>query len=154
MQKLSAIKWLAWAHLPPTWDGQKDRVHLLTLTALNDFPVMRIECGLGGDGPCLAARQCFVENMPQLLPLARRGLAVDVSRREILIGDSLKHRIMRFKYHSCFHISYLGELKLPPKLKEITNLFVDVEDRLWVSTKQADDYHNATIYFWDKTSWN
>ena len=98
--------------------------------------------------PCNVVRQCFLENSPSQLFRSISGIAISPKRRLIILGDSQGHRLLFVRYHSCFHMPVVRTVALPSELKSLTNIAIDHEDNLWVSTAKADDYHNASLFRW------
>jgi hypothetical protein len=133
----------------------KGRHHVyLAATKIAGFPLVEITCG-DGEAPsaCMITRQCFLDGANELTPAGISGIAVSESRRMILIGDARRQMLVGFRYDSCLQVAKVKDYKLPPKLKTVSNLFIDKKDRLWVTTRSPDDYRNANVFFWPPSAW-
>lgn len=141
------------ARLPPSWvkAGTK-RVYAVALR-LKGFPLALMECNEAEPSLCQLTRQCYVEGASDLTPGAVTGVAVSHKRKLILIGDQKNHMIHVLRFDSCYHLPRVKRMALPDRLKALNNLFVDEDDRLWVSTAAPDDYNNASAYYWSSAMW-
>jgi hypothetical protein len=50
-------------------------------------------------------------------------------------------------------VSRRAALALPSKLKRLSGLAIDKDDRLWLTTETPDDYSNASVFAWDAKDW-
>jgi hypothetical protein len=133
----------------------KGRHHVyLAATRIAGFPLVEITCG-DGEAPsaCMITRQCSLDGASGLTASSISGIAVSEARRMVLIGDALRQKLVGFRYDSCLQVAKVKDYKLPPKLKTVSNLFIDKKDRLWVTTRSPDDYRNANVFFWAPASW-
>ncbi len=128
----------------------KNAVKYLVATKIAGFPVTMMHCG-GDDGSlCYLERACNVLSVHDLSPTAVSGVAYSKKRNLLLIGDKARQRILLFKFKSCFDVTRAETLTIPAKIKSLSNLYVDDNDRLWVVASAADDYLNASAYVWEK----
>ena len=148
----SGVKVAGIAPLPDTWRASPLRQYVVA-TRIRGFPLLIMECDKSDLSVCRITRQCHLEGSGDLKPEAITGIAVSSKRRLILIGDADGHRLVGFKFHSCYHITRRDTYPLPVRLKELTNVAVDADDRLWVTTDAADDYHNASLFYWEGAGW-
>jgi hypothetical protein len=84
------------------------------------------------------------------------GIASDPVRKELLIGSPRERRIMRFKAPSCYHIAHLkdeDDIGLPDQLKDVSNLFVDADRNLWLTTFRPDLYKSGSLFRFDPSVW-
>jgi hypothetical protein len=141
------------ARIPESWVKSGKKTAYILASRLKDFPLMLMECDAKEPSLCQVSRQCYLEGASQLDPAAVSGVAVSTKNKMIFIGDSKNHMIHGFKFSSCYHVPRVTRKVLPRQLKTINNLFIDSDDRLWVSTSSPDDYLNASIYFWPQGVW-
>ena len=141
------------APLPSSLSKGRHHVYLAA-TRVAGFPLVEISCG-DGEAPsaCMITRQCSLDGANELTPSSISGLAVSEARRMILIGDSRRQLLLGFRYDSCLQVAKVKDYRLPPKLKTVSNLFIDQKDRLWVTTRRPDDYRNANVFFWPPSAW-
>lgn len=135
---------------PASWYKTAKSAYLL-VTRIPDFPLLMLECDKEEPTSCTVARQCYVE--AQLTSENLVGIGALEKPSTLLIGDRKARRLKKFRFDSCYHVTTTGEILLPEKLKTLTNLAVDDEARLWLSTAAPDDYLNASIFFWNKSDW-
>lgn len=136
------------------WRQTKTRQQYLVSSRVPGFPLMQLDCDLSEGSSCLLARQCWLPLPKGVDAQGISGLTYVKKNKLLMIGDAKKHRLLKFKVNSCGSIRYLGELPLPAKVNLLTNLFVDEDENLWVTTFKPDNYHNASLYFWPKADWN
>lgn len=141
------------ARIPGSWVKSGKRTAYVLASRLKGFPLMLMECDAKEPSLCQVSRQCYLEGAAELEPAAVSGVAVSSKNKMIFIGDSKNHMIHGFKFGSCYHVPRVTRKVLPRQLKTINNLFIDSDDRLWVSTSSPDDYLNASIYFWPQGVW-
>lgn len=141
-----------WARRQGNAKKSESSTYLLA-TTIPGYPVLEMRCGAGDESSsCLLTRQCFVEGANDLKPAAMAGIGYSPKTGLVYLGDSVQRKIHVLRYNSCFHIVKVGELKLPDKLKKLTNVYVDAGDRLWLTTHAPDDYLNASVYYWQLKS--
>lgn len=143
------------APLPSFWKD-RDGSQFLLLLRVPGTPLMTIRCQGKNRNSCQAMRACFVHGLPSHLVEELYGLAVDPVRRELLIGSPGEMRIMRFKAPSCFHVAHLkdeDDIALPEQLKDLSNLFVDADRNLWLTTWRPDLYKSASLFRFDPNAW-
>jgi hypothetical protein len=151
------------AVLPASWDAgsAKSRVYAVA-TRVAGFPLLLMECDLEDPSSCKVTRACplgqgeagSAGGAP--LPGSVAGVAVDTAspkERRLLVGDKDAHRIVAYHFASCLGSRRVATYALPPKLKELTNVTTDADGGLWVTTRAADDYLNASVYWWPKGEW-
>lgn len=138
------------AQIPDKWMGLKNEVAFLGSTEIPGFPLVVLTCLKENPTQCTIDRNCFLEGT---FSKESRGIAVLPEQRSIFVGDASTHRILAYKFHSCFNVTANGEMILPAKIKGISNIFVDKDERLWVTSSAPDDYDNASIYMWNKNDW-
>ncbi|MBM4253380.1 MAG: hypothetical protein FJ146_15535 [Deltaproteobacteria bacterium] len=121
----------------------------LLATKIPGYPVLEMRCGAGDESSsCILTRRCFVEGADDLKPAAMAGIGYSTKTKLVYLGDSAQRKIHVLRYDSCFHIVKVGELKLSDKLKQLSNVYVDAGDRLWLTTRAPDDYLNGSVYYW------
>ncbi|MEZ4741376.1 MAG: hypothetical protein R3B45_02850 [Bdellovibrionota bacterium] len=139
--------------IPNSWKTQKGKNLYFAATSIKKYPIIQLSCEQYDPANCKISRLCNTESKKSINFSTTVGIAVKEKTKEILLGDSKMHQINIFKYSSCFHIRYLNSLKLPKKIKKISNIFVDSENNLWVSSLYKDDYFNASIFYWENGKW-
>lgn len=140
----------------PTFWKDRDHSQFLMLLRVPGTPLMTVRCQGRNMNSCQAIRACFLHGLPSHLVEELYGLAVDPVRKEILIGSPGERRIMRFKAPSCYHIAHLRDeedIQLPEQLKDLSNLFVDAERNLWVTTLRPDLYKSGSLFRFDASTW-
>lgn len=138
--------------LPKTWHD-KDRSQYLVATKISDFTVMTMKCDQKDLGYCAIKRGCFISSRLRIDPRDVTGIAISEARRLLLLGDRKSNRILSYSFRSCFQIKQVGVTYLPDELEEISNLLVDQNDRLWVSTKKKDSRLNSSVFAWESRDW-
>ena len=137
--------------VPKKWIKSARNLYFVA-SRINDFPILILSCSPDNPSQCSFFRACVVEGASFKNALIS-GIATVPDARLILLGREDRHGIEIFRYNSCMHITKKNSLGLPSQLKKISNLAVDKTMRLWVSTLQADDYFNASIFSWGVDSW-
>jgi hypothetical protein len=141
--------------IPEFW-RDRDGSQFLMLIRLPGSPLLTVRCNGTNMGNCQAMRACFVHGLPRNVVEESSGLAVDSIRQEILIGSPGERRIRRFKAPSCYHIAHLKEefdIGLPEQLKDLSSLFVDSDNNLWLTTSRPDIYKSASVFRFDLAVW-
>ena len=82
-----------------------------------------------------------------------RGIGISASRKQIILGDPVAREMHAFKYNSCSSIQQTGSRALPKNIKTLSNLSIDSEERLFITTEDPDDFLNASLYFWHTEQW-
>jgi hypothetical protein len=141
------------AILPQKWRASFGGSQLLVASRLPGFPLVTLQCRSQGAGYCQFHRQCFLSPKDSLAAVDTAGIAVSAARKQILIGDYKRHRILVYRLGSCFHLPHVTTIRLPKKIGPLTALHVDQDDRLWVTTKDPDPYRNASVYVWLPADW-
>ena len=131
------------ANLPTTY---------LVALRIPQFPLAQMDCDPEEPSLCQLTRSCFVEG-GGIEPSSVTGVAFSSRRDLVLVGDATRRRILGFRFHSCFHVSFETSWSLPPTLKSLSNIHVDEDDRLWISTSEPDDYLNASVFYWNRDLW-
>lgn len=140
----------------PSFWKNPDKADFLMLTRLKGFPLLSVKCEGKSSSYCYIVRSCFVHGLKSSLSPLLSGLAVDAKRREILIGIPLEKRIARLKATSCYHLAKTSDQKdilLPEELKNLSNLFIDVDNNLWLTLQRPDLYKSASLFRYDAEVW-
>ncbi len=140
----------------PTFWKDRDGSQFLLLLRVPGTPLMTVRCQGRTMNSCQAMRACFVHGLPSHLIEELYGLGVDPVRKELLIGSPYEQRIMRFKAPSCYHIAHLKDeedIALPDQLKDLSNLFIDSDRNLWLTTFRPDVYKSASLFRFDPSVW-
>lgn len=135
--------------LPRKW-GNKDGAKFLLATRVTGFPVVTMRCNENDVTQCQLERACDLGGWRPKDAVDVAGLAYSEKSDEILIADRRDHSLRVFQASSCAHSPYRGDLRLPEKLKSPTNIAVDDDGRLWVTTERPDDYRNGSVFMWEK----
>lgn len=120
--------------------------------SLPKFPLALMECQKDEPSQCSLTRECYLEGA-RIPAAARAGVAVSEKRGLMIFGNRQEGTLLGYTFHSCFHSVHSHTWVLPKPLKRLTNLMIDAEERLWVTTEEPDDFHNASVYYWPKESW-
>jgi hypothetical protein len=140
------------AAAPASWADKKHHAFVVA-SRIDGFPILKLICNAEDATNCVLERSCFAEGLSSIPGYAIHGVGVSEKRGVIVVGDKKNHRLLILKMNSCFDLPLIGELKLPSKLKELTSLHIDGDDRLWVSTNLPDDYNNSAVFTWAKEDW-
>lgn len=146
------VKAAGMAPVPPSWGSAKKRNYLMALR-VKGFPLALVECDPDESSSCILTRHCRVEGAGDLAPEAIAGVGVRAKDRVVVLGDAKGHRLVYFKFHSCLHVSRRGERGIPGEIKDLSNVMVDADARLWLTTKRPDDYQNASLFYWPAGAW-
>lgn len=152
VMKTLGLKFSGISKAPESWFPGK-RLYFLLASRVPEFPLVAMSCLKDNPSVCQMDRSCFLEGAKGLLPKGISGIAVRKKTREVFIGDRLNHKILKFRFKSCFHVQKTGELILPAKIKELSTITIDEKDRLWVVTQKPDDYFNASVFVWGADGW-
>lgn len=119
---------------------------------IQSFAVLLGDCSFSVHPVCQLNRQCFVSGrLPEVS--SRRGIAYERKTRTLVLGSPKDHSLYVYRFHSCYRVVFLGRLLLPKRIKTLTNVGIDPFARLWVSSAHADDYFNASVFFWQPEDW-
>jgi hypothetical protein len=151
LMKTLGTRFAGMAPLPKEWFKTPRRAYLLA-TRIPSFPLLVMECDPDDPSSCMITRQCHLEG-EQPKPSAIAGIAVSTARQLIVIGDRTEHRLVAFKWHSCFHASRAKSWSVPGQMRSLANLAIDADDTLWMATQVPDNYLNASAYAWVKNAW-
>ena len=138
--------------VPVSWRRESNTLYLL-LSKLKGFPIILMRCQKKDPSQCSIYRGCFANAFKKGNQYPA-GITTIPEKREILIGIPAKHQISVLKYHSCYDIRQKQKVALPPRIKEITDLALDYQGNLFISTKRKDDYFNASLFRWRKSQWD
>jgi len=149
-QKVDGSKIAGWTH----WKtGKNARIFYMT-TFIKDFPLVQVECSLENPTSCSITRKCNLKLPNKVKQEDMRGIAYSPKVDEILIANTTQHSIMRFKINSCNSVSYQGDISLPKNIFSVNNLAIDSDENLWVVTTRADNYNNASLFYWTQEQWS
>jgi hypothetical protein len=141
--------------LPPEVNPEKSlgKTTMALATRIPGFPLMLAECDTKNLSQCVLTRQCYLEGAPDLPADAVSGIAVSAARKLIIIGDRKAGRLLGFKISSCYNVQRVAEWFLPDRIKKLSNIYIDSEDRLWLTSSEPDNYLNASVYVWKALEW-
>lgn len=146
-------KFAGMAPLPDSWKTGKKKQYLAA-TRIKGFPLVLVECEADEASSCVVARQCYLEGASDLPADQIAGIAINEAKRQVLIGDRKAMKLLGFKFHSCYHVTRRGDLQIPDKIRTLTNIAIDKDERLFLTTEIPDDYHNGSLFFWPKAAWD
>jgi hypothetical protein len=150
--KANSPRFTGLAALPNGWHKTRQgKTQYLLISRIKDFPLTILECDEEEPASCMLTRNCYLEGAAGLKVDARFGIGISVKRRLVVLGDAEANKLWVFKFSSCFHIPKTKTITIPEKIFTMTNLHIDSEDRLWLTTDKPDNYNNSSLYYWD--SW-
>lgn len=152
MRKLSGTIVTGAARIPDDW-MRNGRTNYLMHSRLPRFPLLLATCSRNEPSQCIVERGCNLEGYKGTPTEQLAGIAIKAEKREVVLGDPIARKLHVLKFDSCFHVPYRSSIGLPDSLKKLTNIFVDEDGRLFVSTDQPDDYLNASLFYWRKDQW-
>ena len=152
-RKIFGSKVSGMAEMPPKW-AKSDGRQFLVSSHVAEFPVLVMSCLKDDPATCRIARHCFLEGGPKRASESVTGVGVIPGSREFVIGDSATNQIDVYKFNSCFDVVWKKTLKLPVRLPKMSNLHVDSEGRLWVTTMVPDSFTDSNLLYWDRDVWN
>lgn len=152
MRAVKGTKVTGIAQVPEAWI-KNNKTNYLLLSRLQKFPLLLAECSKETPSQCMVTRGCSLEGFKGSAIESLAGIGVRSDRREIVLGDPPARRLHILKFDSCYHVAYKESIALPEKIKTLTNISIDRENRLFVTTETPDDYLNASLYFWNKDQW-
>ena len=141
------------AGMPRTWSSIKGVRSYLVVSRVKGYSLFRMDCSRKDSFVCMLRRKCFLRDAVRVSPAALSGIAISRNRRQILIADRSKNRLLVFRWNSCFDVPYLGSIALPSSLNRVRNIMIDNDDSLWLSTEFPDNYLNASVYKWLARDW-
>lgn len=147
------VKAVGMTKIPKSWGSGGKRQPYLMVMRVKGFPLVQIECEEDERSQCMVTRACLLEGASDLLPAAVTGIGVLPKDRLIVIGDRSRHRLLGFKFDSCLSVKRVRDWVLPSKIKAMSNLTIDSDGTLFVSTQMPDDYLNANLFTWLSGSW-
>lgn len=131
------------------WLGTKD-INIFLTTHTSTIRLVAMTCNREDLSACQISRACELSqhssNGAAKDPF--RGVAVDVSKRQLVLLNQNLRRIEKWRFNSCFNVNFESAHLLPEQLKKPSNIAFDSKKQLWISTLGADDYRNASVYFW------
>ncbi len=140
------------AALPDAWKTGKKKQYLAA-TRIKGYPLLLVECDPEEASSCVVARECYLEGASDIAPDSITGIAINEKKRQVWLGDRKAMKLAGFMYHSCHHVTRRGDLQLPDRLKTMTNITLDAEGRLFLTTEIPDDYYNASLFYWPRSAW-
>ncbi len=134
------------------WLGKRTKNFFLS-SRVKGFPLITMKCFDSDMLSCQVDRACFLRN-DSMKSSQISGVAVDLKKRELVFVDALKHKLVRYRFNSCFDSYKIGEITLPKKINEITGVHIDSQRNLWIVAIKPDSYHNASVYTWNDKTWS
>lgn len=136
-----------------------DLSSLLVLTTLREYPFLIISCKTDDPTRCSFERVCSVKGFKGGSSL--KGLAVIEDGQKILVGEQKVGKgqqgiIHSFKYSGCNNIEKANtrkQIKISQHIA-ISDIYVDKNKTLWVSSSKINNYdNNGSLFFWKKKQW-
>jgi len=152
MNATKGLKASGLAPIPKTWLNN-GKMNYFMLSRLERFPFLLLECDVQTPSQCVITRGCNVSRKFKTKVADLRGIAISEHRKQILVGDPVGNQLHSFKFNSCYSITHTNSRALPKRMKPLSNLTIDSDDKLFVTTEDPDDYLNASLYFWNKSEW-
>ncbi len=152
MNATKGIKSSGIAPIPKSWLNN-GKTNYLMLSRLESYPLLLLECDEQTPSQCIVTRGCEVDKKFKTKISDLRGIGISESKKQIIVGDPVAKELHLFKFNSCNSIQHTTSRALPKKIKTLSNLFIDVDDRLFITTEDPDDYLNASLYFWNTSQW-
>ena len=144
-------KFTGFVSVPKAWMSSSKDLYFVS-SRIKGFPILILACNQVNPSQCSIHRSCMVEG-GHFKDAIFTGIATVPSAKLILMGRKDTHSIDVFRYQSCMHIIKTDTLILPKQLKEISNIGVDSDRNLWVSTLMPDDYLNSSLFSWEEKFW-
>jgi hypothetical protein len=144
-------KYTGLTQAPVSWPAAAGKIRYLIPTRMPKFPLLSMVCDSEDASQCVMERACYARDLNIYSSLA--GIAVSQKRNLVLVGDESTKVISLLRFDSCYSIKKVGEILLPERIKSITDVQVDEEDGLCVSSREPDDYDNASLYRWSAAEW-
>jgi hypothetical protein len=152
MRSVSGTKVSGIAQLPDGW-LKNDKTNYLLLSRLQNFPLLLVECSKATPSQCMVTRGCSVEGYKGSAISKLAGIGVRPDSREVVLGDPESRQLHVLTFNSCYNVVFRESRALPDRIKTLTNITVDKDGRLFVTTDMPDDYLNASLYYWNKDQW-
>jgi hypothetical protein len=146
--KIFGPKFISISELPKPSAHKRN---FLIATRLPEFPILIFSCSEDLPLSCLMERFCYLEGGPKIQSIA--GAAYSAKRNEVLLSDNKAHRIYRYKYQSCLHVSYKSQLDITKYIPEISAFHVDYDDNLWIASHAPALKESATLFYWTSKEW-
>lgn len=132
--------------VPPAWkDGDGSR--FLLWLRLPEAALLTVKCGEA----CVAQRSCFIKGLSESERRAVSGIARDGDR--VLLGLPSEGKVLQLTGRSCFSLKASPAFRIPPRIKAMTNLFVDEGRNLWMTSAIPDDFTSASLFVWGPETW-
>ena len=129
--------------------GRRQRVQeFLLLAGLKHFPLLTMHCALKIPTRCTIKRRCNLEGADfngMALFKAKDGV-------RLMLAEQKRGLVHMLRYHSCRHITPLASYRVP-KTVGVSDIFVDHQKNLWLSSLSADPYTNASLMYWSASEW-
>jgi hypothetical protein len=150
--KTPSVKFAGLAPVADKWkkDLKLDEVAFISGSRIQGFPLVILSCGTHDVTQCLVARACNVRGVDKDFFAFVSGVTVHPKTHEIYVTSTKSRDIKVLKYNSCMNIQFVRNVRLPERIKDASSIFIDNDGQLFMSSTKKDDYHNATIYTWNK----
>ncbi len=141
--------------LPADWhqEPEDNKSHFIVTTKAKEAFLGIMSCTKSDISSCALTRGCYVEGGRTVTPESIAGVAISPKRKLIFVGDRIQNQLRSFRFHSCFHITEEKTITLPPQILGLSNIFIDEDDQLWVTTERPDNYNNSSVFFWKNDQW-
>lgn len=126
---------------------------LLLQSRIKNFPLLLLSCDANKVAQCTIKDKCNLFGFDHKRSAFLTGIGFSKKEKIVAIALSDNNEIELYKFQNCYNSKKIASLKLPSKLKTISSLTIDENDRLWVTTTFRDDYNNASLYYWKKEQW-
>ncbi|MCB9228842.1 MAG: hypothetical protein H6618_04450 [Deltaproteobacteria bacterium] len=138
--------------VPLAWESAESGQLYFLLTRIPEFPITLLKCQKEDPAQCFVYRGCFVSGFSAVSENLS-GIVANASERELLVGLSDKNGLAKLKYNSCYHIVYDSMMRLPERIRDISDIDIDRQNHLFISTRRKDDYFNASLFRWSSDQW-
>ena len=143
-------KFVGLAQVPPRY-LRNDKAAFLVTTKLPHFPLIQIGCQDDGDlGSCMVKRKCDLVLPKGVKSSAIVGLAYSAKRDLFAFPDHDQKRIYTFSYASCSKIKIKNVIQVPDEVKSLSQIHIDQDDRLWVTSFLPDDKQDASVIYFEE----
>lgn len=154
IQNVEQPRIVGFSPLPSSWHKEAGtKTNYIVATKTKKALLGIISCSSQDASSCYFARGCNVEGAGGITPESIAGIAVSQKRGLLFMGDRKQNKLIAFKFHSCFHITREFEINLPAKIMNLSNILIDDEDQLWMTTERPDNYNNASLFYWASEDW-
>jgi len=113
---------------------------------VSGFPLLKVGCDKDHVKSCRITRSCWVNGIQNFSGEKVTGVAVSTKRNLVIMGDASKKALHIFKGLNCINIKYSHTIKLPSEIKQFSNVFVDADDFLWITSAEPDIKRDASLY--------